>query len=105
MYETKITYQIEGGSPAVALLENVHGHPMEGEFELDDFGIWFTSNIRNSAYWDAQVSFNLNCTSPELGHLFLLYLNAFYPRPTRLSNELTRRQNLDELVIFAANFY
>ena len=55
MYETKITYQIEGGSPAVALLENVHGHPMEGEFELDDFGIWFTSNIRNSAYWTAQA--------------------------------------------------
>ena len=55
MYRTKITYQIEGSSPAVAVLENVHGHPMEGDVELDSFGIWFKANGRNCAYWGAQA--------------------------------------------------
>ena len=55
MYRTKITYQVEGGNPAVAILENVHGHPMEGDVEWEDFGIWFQANGRNCAYWGAQA--------------------------------------------------
>ena len=42
-FNTKITYRVNGGEPAEAVLQNTYGHPMAGNVELENFDIWFSA--------------------------------------------------------------